>query len=368
MPVTTRTARITRCSAPVPGETGITRRDSRRRLFLVASDGLTGMVDDRRLQSVASRARRPRAACAPADLRSDGRGGLDNITAIVVQSPARRAARRDTAAGAPMMTRRSRSSQSLTSAKSLRDEVGRDELDAQGPRRKRRSTVALRGSCRGHGRAVDAAGTRDVGIHRQPSAERGVLAEKRPPFPSSCRTHSRDAPRGRSTRRRSMAMGGGEDASHRPTVKLLRELGRLSRPPALAVSRRTSPLRRSTGCRGRHLRLPGSRRATARASPTSRASASSTRRRARGRRRSTRRRPAQVGGRALECALVAVARARAEGAGVCSRRDAGALSVNPARSRASSSRHDRIRDEALVMASAPRTAWCHNMRTLVLGE
>ena len=54
--------------------------------FLVASDGLTGMVDDRRLQTllqnkVASAQRVVDSLIAEAN----GRGGLDNITAIVVR-------------------------------------------------------------------------------------------------------------------------------------------------------------------------------------------------------------------------------------------------------------------------------------------
>lgn len=54
-------------------------------VFLVASDGLTGMVDDRRLQQLllsrASAGRIVDALIAEANYR----GGLDNITAIVVQ-------------------------------------------------------------------------------------------------------------------------------------------------------------------------------------------------------------------------------------------------------------------------------------------
>ncbi len=54
-------------------------------VFLVASDGLTGMVDDRRLQQIllsrASAGRVVDALIAEANYR----GGLDNITAIVVQ-------------------------------------------------------------------------------------------------------------------------------------------------------------------------------------------------------------------------------------------------------------------------------------------
>jgi protein phosphatase len=54
-------------------------------LFLVASDGLTGMVDDRRLaQLLASRAEPDRKVQALIS-EANGRGGLDNITAIIVQ-------------------------------------------------------------------------------------------------------------------------------------------------------------------------------------------------------------------------------------------------------------------------------------------
>jgi protein phosphatase len=54
-------------------------------LFLVASDGLTGMVDDRRLlRLLSSRAAPPRIVEALI-AEANGRGGLDNITAIVVQ-------------------------------------------------------------------------------------------------------------------------------------------------------------------------------------------------------------------------------------------------------------------------------------------
>jgi protein phosphatase len=54
-------------------------------VFLVASDGLTGMVDDRRLQSLLqSRASAQRVVDALIS-EANGRGGLDNITAIVVQ-------------------------------------------------------------------------------------------------------------------------------------------------------------------------------------------------------------------------------------------------------------------------------------------
>ena len=54
-------------------------------LYLVASDGLTGMVDDRRLaQLLASRAEPERKVQALIS-EANGRGGLDNITAIIVQ-------------------------------------------------------------------------------------------------------------------------------------------------------------------------------------------------------------------------------------------------------------------------------------------
>jgi protein phosphatase len=53
--------------------------------FLVASDGLTGMVDDRRLQTLLqSRANAQRVVDALIS-EANGRGGLDNITAIVVR-------------------------------------------------------------------------------------------------------------------------------------------------------------------------------------------------------------------------------------------------------------------------------------------
>ena len=54
-------------------------------IYLVASDGLTGMVDDRRLaQLLASRAEPERKVQALIS-EANGRGGLDNITAIIVQ-------------------------------------------------------------------------------------------------------------------------------------------------------------------------------------------------------------------------------------------------------------------------------------------
>ena len=54
-------------------------------VFLVASDGLTGMVDDRRLQQLLlARATTERIVQALVS-EANGRGGLDNVTAIVVR-------------------------------------------------------------------------------------------------------------------------------------------------------------------------------------------------------------------------------------------------------------------------------------------
>lgn len=54
-------------------------------LFLVASDGLTGMVDDRRLQTLLLSRTEPERKVHLLIAEANGRGGLDNITAIVVQ-------------------------------------------------------------------------------------------------------------------------------------------------------------------------------------------------------------------------------------------------------------------------------------------
>ena len=54
-------------------------------LFLVASDGLTGMVDDRRLHRLLSARAAPQRIVEALIAEANGRGGLDNITAIVVQ-------------------------------------------------------------------------------------------------------------------------------------------------------------------------------------------------------------------------------------------------------------------------------------------
>jgi PPM family protein phosphatase len=54
-------------------------------IFLVASDGLTGMVDDRRLHQLLSSRAEPQRIVDSLIAEANGRGGLDNITAILVQ-------------------------------------------------------------------------------------------------------------------------------------------------------------------------------------------------------------------------------------------------------------------------------------------
>ena len=54
-------------------------------LFLVASDGLTGMVDDRRLAQLLGSRADPERKVQSLIAEANGRGGLDNITAILVQ-------------------------------------------------------------------------------------------------------------------------------------------------------------------------------------------------------------------------------------------------------------------------------------------
>jgi protein phosphatase len=54
-------------------------------VFLVASDGLSGMVDDKRLQQLLSSGAAPRRVVDALIAEANGRGGLDNITAILVQ-------------------------------------------------------------------------------------------------------------------------------------------------------------------------------------------------------------------------------------------------------------------------------------------
>jgi protein phosphatase len=78
---------ITRCVGASPDvEPDVYRGEVRTGdLFLVASDGLTGMVDDRRLgQLLGSRADPARKVHALIS-EANGRGGLDNITAIIVE-------------------------------------------------------------------------------------------------------------------------------------------------------------------------------------------------------------------------------------------------------------------------------------------
>ena len=77
---------ITRCVGASPDVEPDSYRGEARAgdLFLVASDGLTGMVDDRRLgQLLGSRAEPDRKVQALIS-EANGRGGLDNITAIIV--------------------------------------------------------------------------------------------------------------------------------------------------------------------------------------------------------------------------------------------------------------------------------------------
>jgi protein phosphatase len=54
-------------------------------VFLLASDGLTGMVDDRRLQQLLLARSGPGRIVDALIAEANNRGGLDNITAIVIQ-------------------------------------------------------------------------------------------------------------------------------------------------------------------------------------------------------------------------------------------------------------------------------------------
>jgi serine/threonine protein phosphatase PrpC len=54
-------------------------------VFLVASDGLTGMVDDSRLQEIVSSGASPGRLVDMLIAEANGHGGLDNITAVVVK-------------------------------------------------------------------------------------------------------------------------------------------------------------------------------------------------------------------------------------------------------------------------------------------
>ncbi len=78
---------ITRCVGASEGvEPDVYEGEARAGdLFLVASDGLTGMVDDRRLQQLLLARSAPARLVDALIAEANGRGGLDNITAIVVQ-------------------------------------------------------------------------------------------------------------------------------------------------------------------------------------------------------------------------------------------------------------------------------------------
>ncbi len=78
---------ITRCVGASPNvEPDVYRGEARvGDVFLLASDGLTGMVDDRRLHMLLSSRAEPERKVHALISEANGRGGLDNITAIVVQ-------------------------------------------------------------------------------------------------------------------------------------------------------------------------------------------------------------------------------------------------------------------------------------------
>jgi PPM family protein phosphatase len=78
---------ITRCVGASPDVEPDTYRGEAKLgdVFLVASDGLTGMVDDRRLQSLLIQRGTPDKKVHHLISEANGRGGLDNITAIVVE-------------------------------------------------------------------------------------------------------------------------------------------------------------------------------------------------------------------------------------------------------------------------------------------
>ena len=123
-------------------------------LYLVASDGLTGMVDDRRLaQLLASRAEPERNVHALI-AEANGRGGLDNITAIIVQVLDVGAGSDDPnltteAPAVGWLTRRLRRWRSSTSATSCtRSSWRRRRSRRTASRTTRRTTEASRGSWR----------------------------------------------------------------------------------------------------------------------------------------------------------------------------------------------------------------------------
>jgi len=78
---------ITRCVGASPDvEPDIYQGEARvGDVFLVASDGLTGMVDDRRIATLLMSRAEPERKVHALISEANGRGGLDNITAIVVQ-------------------------------------------------------------------------------------------------------------------------------------------------------------------------------------------------------------------------------------------------------------------------------------------
>jgi len=86
---------ITRCVGASPEvEPDIYAGEARTGdIFLLASDGLTGMVDDRRLRDLLMTRSTPERKVNALISEANGRGGLDNITAIVVHV--------DEASGAP---------------------------------------------------------------------------------------------------------------------------------------------------------------------------------------------------------------------------------------------------------------------------
>jgi PPM family protein phosphatase len=78
---------ITRCVGASPDVEPDSYRGEARTgdLFLVASDGLTGMVDDRRLGQLLGTRAEPERKVQALISEANGRGGLDNITAIIVE-------------------------------------------------------------------------------------------------------------------------------------------------------------------------------------------------------------------------------------------------------------------------------------------
>jgi len=96
---------ITRCVGASPDvEPDIYRGEVKLGdVYLVASDGLTGMVDDRRLQTLLLSRATPDRKVHQLISEANGRGGLDNITAIVVEVADIEGTRSDTPTG-PMAT------------------------------------------------------------------------------------------------------------------------------------------------------------------------------------------------------------------------------------------------------------------------